>query len=70
MASTAAVAGSISSASSEAEIDNIERIGERFLCWLIRHTALVPAAFRGQPVVQLEFVNGASPASFDKPEPE
>ena len=53
----------------EAEIDNIERIGERFLFWLIRHTALVPAAFRGQPVVQLEFVNGASPASSTSPNP-
>jgi hypothetical protein len=53
----------------EAEIDNIERIGERFLFWLIPARSACAGGVRGQPVVQLEFVNGASPASSTSPNP-
>jgi hypothetical protein len=53
----------------EAEIDNIESVGEDFMLWLTRHLALVPAAFENSSVVQLEFVAGV-PWVIDEPQPD
>jgi hypothetical protein len=53
----------------EAEIDNIESVGEHFVLWLTRHVTLVPAAFENSSVVQLEFVAGV-PWVINEPQPE
>jgi len=53
----------------EAEIDNIETVGQHAVLWFTRHVALVPAAFGDNPVIQLEFVT-AIPWVLDEPEPE
>lgn len=53
----------------EAEIDNIESVGDDFLFWLTRHQALVPIAFENSSVVQLEFITGV-PWLLDEPQPD
>jgi hypothetical protein len=53
----------------EAEIDNIESVGDHFMLWFTRHLALVPLAFENSPLVQLEFVAGV-PWVLDEPQSE
>ena len=52
----------------EAEIDNVDRVGEHFQLWFTRHTSVVPAAFGDSPVVQLEFVTDV-PWVIDEAQP-